>query len=179
MDKNDAIKSLIDEFMNNASEEEVLEFAALLKKREKEQAFLGRMDLQGMASDSIEELKKRVGINSEGISKMARKIVANMILNYDPEIDEETLYVLLDKWVPDRVNRWKQLPRDMQEAMISQFVAYGRGEISEKGLESFPEGWAEKYWSFFPDDLQGMLRAYIKGEIGKKEFWSSAGNYLS
>jgi hypothetical protein len=44
------------------------------------------------------------------------------------------------------------------------------GELTEEHQKAFPDKWAEKYWAVFPDDLQKLIRSYIKGSVKKSEY---------
>ena len=63
------------------------------------------------------------------------------------------------------------IPREMLLAMITQFVAYGMGEMSEEDKKQFPEGWHKKYWECLPPGYPGSYQDYIHGKIGKNQFW--------
>ena len=175
---NDEIRNIINDFLNNASPEELLEFKSLLEKRGDRRSVLGGINLQGIADNLASDLQKRMGLTTEKVSQLARNIVRDMILQYDPHIPEGDLQMLLDHWTPDRGHARKKLPADMMVTMISQFVAFGRGELSEEDLKEYPDGWYEKYWANFPVDLQKLIRAYIKDEIGKEKFWNAVEAFL-
>ena len=179
MEIDDEIKKIIDEFFAGASEAEIIEFMSLLEERKKGKSFLGNLNLGGIATGFADSLKDRMGITNEKISLMAREIVRNMILQYDQNISDENLDALLNKWVPDRENTWKRLPSDARQAMVSQFVAYGRGELTEEHLKAFPDKWAEKYWAAFPENLQKLIRSYLTGDIKKSEFMISVKSFFN
>ena len=176
MDKNTDIKKIIDDFFSNASPEEIMELQSLLEERKKKPNT--GMNIQNMAGKMASDLHEQMGITSDKIFMMSRDFVRNMILQHDPHISEENLSMLLEQWVPDRAGKWKKVPRDFLITMISQFVKYGRGEMSEEERKEFPEGWVEKYWSFFPEEIQKLIRAYLKDIIGKTDFWNSIESFL-
>ena len=93
-------------------------------------------------------------------------------------IPEHQIQALIDKWVPDGKTRSKSIPNDIMLTMISQFVAYGRGELSKEQLKDFPAEWEKKYWSFFPEEIQRLIGAYIRDRINKIEFWDSVKAFL-
>ncbi len=173
MEENDEIKSIIADFFENASPEELHEFQSLIEKRKNKKSIFGSMNINGIASGFAERIKEQVGFTSENVTRMARDIVREMIYQYDPNITEEEAQILLKQWVPDRSNTGIKIPGEAMASMVSQFVAYGRGELTESQLKDFPEGWTEKYWAVFPADLQKLVRGYIKDQIGKKEFWNA------
>ena len=150
MTENDekAIRQIIDEFFEHASEKDLIELQTLLKKREKSQS-ISSINPQAMASKYAKNLYKQMGLTSEQITRSARDAVRTMILQYDPNIPEEQINVLLNRWVPEKQNSWKKIPREVLKTMISQFTAYGRGELTQQQLNEFPKDWAKKYWSNF------------------------------
>ncbi len=174
MGEDNKIKSIVEDFFQNATPEEIQEFNALIEERKKRKSIFGSMDINGVASGFAERIKEQVGFTTENVSKMARGIVREMIYQYDQNISEEEVEILLDQWVPNQTkNNEIRIPGDALAAMVSQFVAYGSGELTEEQLKAFPEGWTEKYWAAFPVDLQKLIRGYLKDQISKKEFWTS------
>lgn len=178
MDDKEAIKKVIDDFFNNASEQDLLELEAFLSSHEKDipksmprtRQPLGKMDANKAANRFASDIRQRMGLTSEQITRSARDAVRTMILQYDPHIPESQIQTLLNQWVPDKSKASKIIPEDAMRAMISQFVAYGRGELTDEQVKTFPEGWVKKYWSFFPEKIQLLLRAYIKDEITETTF---------
>lgn len=178
MNDEDAIKKVIDDFFANASEQDLRELEAFLSSREKEMPKdiprprqpLGKMDANKAANRFASDIRQKMGLTTEQITRSARDAVRTMILQYDPYIPEDQIQTLLNQWVPDKKKASKKIPDDAMRAMISQFVAYGRGELTEEQVKTFPEGWAKKYWSFFPEKIQVLIGAYIKDEITKSTF---------
>ena len=173
-----AIKAIIDDFFKNATEKELLELQSLLEDR-KRKGSLGNLNLQNTASSFAENLRRQMGLTSKQIKKNARDAVRTMILQYDPNIPEEQITILLNMWVPDQWSNWRRIPVDITRAMISQFVEYGRGELTKEQLKDFPNGWAKKYWTFFPEEVQRLIEAYIRDRISKSFFWESIEEILS
>lgn len=108
------------------------------------------------------------------IHRGARKLAAEIILQHQPEIPESHLNALLDAWVPMPGKRRKGPPirGEVMLAMIEQFVAYGTGSLTGDELKKFPEGWADKYWEAFPDDVKKLIASYLRGEADKALFWA-------
>lgn len=173
-----AIRRIIDEFFENASQEDLIELQSLLEKREKSNSING-INPQAMASKYAKNLYKQMGLTTEQITRSARDAVRTMILQYDPNIPEEQIDVLLDQWVPKKRESWKKIPPDVLKTMISQFAAYGRGELSQQQLNDFPKDWAKKYWNNFPEEIQRLIEAYIKDRIDSQLFWNSVEEFLS
>ena len=144
MSLDNKIKSIVDDFFQNATPEEIQEFNRLIEERKKRKPIFGSMDINGIASGFADRIKEQIGFTSENVSKMARGIVREMIFQYDPNISEEEIEILLDHWVPGQPkNNEKRIPNDALAAMVSQFVAYGSGELTEEQLKQFPEGWTD------------------------------------
>ncbi len=182
MDDKEEIKKVIDDFFTNASEQDLRELEALLashqqnmpqfkqQNKQQKQSPLGKMDVNNIANRFASDLRNRMGLTTDQINRSARDAVRTMILQYDPYIPEDQINTLLNIWVPDKNNKSGRIPDDAMRAMISQYVAYGRGELTDEQIKTFPEGWAKKYWSFFPEQIQVLIRAYIKDEITKSTF---------
>lgn len=170
------LEKIIDDFLKNASEEELNEFRSILENDKKKPGM--DIGIQNMASGFAENIKQQVGLTKDKISVFARSIVRDMILQYDPDIPEEKVQKLLDLFVPERIDAWKKLPREVLLSMIKQFIAFGEGKLSEEDMKEYPDGWYEKYWVFFPADLQKLIRIYLKGNITKREFWNRVEVFL-
>ncbi len=171
-DDQKAIKAIIDEFFEKASPEDLLELQSLLEKRERKNS-LGGVNVNEIASNFANDLRSRMGLTSEQITRSARDAVRTMILQYDPNIPEESINVLLDQWVPDEQKKRGKVPAHIMKTMISQFIAYARGELTAAQLTGFPDGWAKKYWTFFPEKVQRLIEAYVRNRIDKIFFWES------
>jgi hypothetical protein len=185
MEDKEAIKKVIDDFFANASKEDLLELEALLashqqnmsqnqpQNKQQKQSPLGKMDVNNIANRFASDLRTRMGLTSEQITRSARDAVRTMILQYDPYIPEEKINTLLNTWVPNKKKASKNIPDDAMRAMIAQYVAYGRGELTDEQVAGFPKEWATKYWSFFPEQVQLLIRAYIKDQITRTVFWDA------
>jgi hypothetical protein len=185
MDDKEDFQKVIEDFFANASPEDLLELEAYLAKRGnipgqqgpatttvKSKQGVNKLDAKNMAKSFASTLQQRMGLTSEKINQTARDAVRTMILQYDPFVPEKQIDALLDKFVPDKENQWKKIPAESMRAMISQYTAYGRGEMTEENLKSFPEGWAKKYWSNFPPKIQVLIKGYIEDKISKSDFWN-------
>jgi hypothetical protein len=182
MDDKEEIKKVIDDFFTNASEQDLRELEELLashqqnmpqfkqQNKQQKQSPLGKMDVNNIANRFASDLTNRMGLTTDQINRSARDAVRTMILQYDPYIPEDQINTLLNTWVPKKNNKSGRVPEDAMRAMISQYVAYGIGELTDEQIKTFPEGWAKKYWSFFPEQIQVLIRAYIKDEITKSTF---------
>ena len=181
---NDKMTEFLDFILNRATKYELeLVGEALRKRMERESTLgMGQVDVRHMARSMADGIEKQMGVDGKGIHEMTKRLVADMIRKEKPEISEAEIQQLVNHFVPgqgqgERTNKapTAAMPRDMLLAMISQFVKYGTGGMSEQEKKEFPDGWYEKYWSAFPPDIQGLLREYIHGRIGKDRFWKGIG----
>jgi hypothetical protein len=170
MKDNIDIDKIIDDLTKNSSEEDLRKLKKALNNDDRKSGGMD-MDFQNMASGFAENIKQRMGLTKEKISVFARDVVRDMILQYDPFIPEEKVQKLLEMFVPEKIDVWKKLPRDVLMSMITQFVAFGEGRLTKEELKDYPGGWYEKYWAFFPPDLQKTIRSYLKGNITRTDFW--------
>ncbi len=174
MGTNDILTGIIEYILNRATRQELELMGEALRKRMEGESSLGpgRVDVNRMARSMAEGIEQQMGIGGGNINRMSRRLVADMILREQPDISKAELERLLDLWVPGRgAGKKADLPADMILTMITQFVSYGTGGMSEEDKRSFPDGWYEKYWSAFSPVIQGLVREYIHGRVGKEEFW--------
>ncbi|OHD65500.1 MAG: hypothetical protein A2176_14000 [Spirochaetes bacterium RBG_13_51_14] len=182
MSANDIITGIIEFILHRATKYELeLVGEAIRKRMERESSLgLGQVDVQDAARSMAEGIEKQMGLGGEAVHQMSRRLVADMIRKEQPDISEGDLNKLLDQWVPGRgAKKPGGIPTDMLLAMITQFAAYSRGEMSEDEKRQFPAGWQEKYWNAFPSDIQKLLKDYIHGRIGKNEFWRGVRDHLA
>ncbi len=179
-----AMNELIDFILNRATRYELeLVGEALRKRMERESTLgLGQVDVRHRARSMAEGIEKQMGVDGKGIHEMSKRLVADMIRKEKPGISEAEIRTLVDHFVPGpgqgagtKNAPPAAIPRDMLLAMISQFVKYGTGGMSEQEKRDFPDGWYEKYWNAFPPDIQNLVREYISGRIGKDRFWKGIG----
>lgn len=178
MGSNQKITEILEYILRHATRHELeLVGEALRKRMERESTLgLGQIDVNQMARTIAEDIEKQMGVGGDNVHEMSRRLVADMIRREKPEIPERELQTLLDQWVPGRSGRKSgEMPREMLLAMLSQFVAYSLGEVSEADKKQFPDGWHKKYWEAFPPDIQVLIRDYILGKIGKSQFWKGIG----
>jgi hypothetical protein len=189
MDEKEDFQKVIKEFFANASPEDLLELEEYISKHGnmpgqqvrpvKSKNRVNKLDARNMAKNFASTLQERMGLTSDKINKTARDAVRTMILQYDPFVPEKQIDALLDKFVPDKNNQWKKIPAETMRAMISQYIAYGRGELTGENLKSFPDGWAKKYWSNFPPKIQMLIKGYIEDKISKSDFWNFVESLLA
>jgi hypothetical protein len=174
------VTEMIEFILNRATRYELDLIAEALRRRMERESSLGQLDFQYMARTMAEDLSKQMGIDSGNIHRMSRRLVADMVRDKIPNISEEELAALLDQWIPGKkAARSSEIPREMLLAMITQFISYSTGEMSEEDKKKFPEGWAGKYWDAFSPDIQRLVKSYLTEKISKDEFWKGIGACLS
>jgi len=174
------VTEMIEFILNHATRYELEILREALKKRMERESGIGRLDFQYMARTMAEGLTKKMGIDTENIHQMSRRLVQDAIQNETPGISEEELKTLLDRWLPGKgAGQATGLPKEMLLAMITQFVSYSSGEMSEQEKKLFPEGWAEKYWNAFQPEIQKLIKDHLGDKIGKNEFWRGIREYLT
>ncbi|MBN2077935.1 MAG: hypothetical protein JW838_03160 [Spirochaetes bacterium] len=168
------ITEILDFILNRATKRELEMVGEALRRRGERESSLGPglVDVNRMARSMAEGIEKQMGIGSRNMKKMTRRFVADMILKEKPDISDAELERLLDLWVPGGGGAARpSLPKDVLLTMITQFTAYGTGEMSAEEKRGFPRGWYEKYWNAFPPGIQKFVKEYIHGRIGREEFW--------
>ena len=174
------VTEMIEFILNGATKYELELLGEALKKRSEREQGLGQLDFQYMARSMAEGFQKKMGLDSDTINQMSRRLVTEMIRTETPEISEKEIKVLLDKWVPGKdARKGSGIPKEMQLAMITQFVSYSSGEMSEQEKKMFPEGWAEKYWEAFQPEVQRLIKDHLTDKIGKNEFWGGIRKILT
>lgn len=173
---NSTVTEILEYILNRATKYELeLVGEALRKRMEREPALgPGQVDVQHMARSMAEGIEKKMGLGAGNVHRMSRRLAADMIRKEKPDISETELQQLLDRFVPGKGAESANtggIPKDMLLAMITQFLSYSTGEMSEDDKKQFPAGWYNKYWEAFPADIQNLVRDYIHGKIGKNQFW--------
>ena len=181
------ITGVIEFILQHATKQE-LQFVgeALRRRMERESTLgMGQVDVNRMAREMAGNIEKQMGLGADTIGPMSRRLVADMIRIEQPGLSEGEIQRLVDQFVPGSAGRKKPaaggssgIPNDMLLAMITQFAAFGRGEMGEEEKRQFPEGWYNKYWDAFPPEVQKLLKEYIHNRIGKNDFWRGIREYM-
>lgn len=165
--KNDDIKNnLLDRFLRNATVEEMEELYRLLDERDRKQkdsfGLNGKLDLDSMAKNMSKQIQEQLGMANLNMKKMARDLVVQMALQYNPDISERELNVIVNQMVPDSSSSVvaKNLPPDLLMTMVMQFV---ETDINT-GME-----WKKRYWEVFPKEIKLGIAGFLSGDIGKDE----------
>ena len=174
------VTEMIEFILRNATRYELDILGEALKKRMERETSLGSLDFNYMARTMAEGLTKQMGMDTNNIHEMSRRIVSDMILNETPGISEKELKVLLDQWLPGKESKKATgLPKEMLLTMITHFVSYSAGKMSAEQKKQFPEGWAEKYWNAFDPEVQKLIKDHLTDKIGQNEFWGGIREYLN
>jgi len=180
MSEEDKAKRILDEFMKNASPEELAELEKLLKERDRKRGSSGQIDVNGIAKDMAQQIQKQMGMTTENIKRMAKDMVVSLARQKQPDITDRELDALVREMVPD--NRYvaseSKIPPELLVTMIRHFISYSTGKMSQAELRNLPKGWVEKYWESFPIDVQKLISAYLKSEIGADMFWEGVSAVL-
>ena len=170
-DKKEAQK-ILNDFLATASPKERRELKQLLEERKKNPMSLKEMDISGIAKNMAEDLQKTMGLTQDNIRRTAIDMVVRLARQHQPDISDRELSALVKEMVPEQGPAGGQkLPPDMIKAMILQFVTYSTGEMSSRELRELPRGWAQKYWNHFSPTLQGLIKNFLQGNMGRREFW--------
>jgi hypothetical protein len=111
---------------------------------------------------------------------MSKRLVVEMILQQYPNISDEELQAMLDKFVPDeaqRRNEGLELPRELRISMLDQFIRYSVGRMpadEQNELKRASPDWVQRYWSAFSPRHRALLGQLLKGEIDSDDFWREA-----
>jgi hypothetical protein len=180
MDADEIKKKIIEDFIRDASPEEIKELNRLLRSREGNKASNpGRMglnmDVKGLAKEMSSQISRQMGMANLNIKQMSRDLVVQMARQYQPGISEKELSALVEQMVPDKRKTAvpEKIPFDLLKTMIVQFVSYSTGTMQEKDMASLPEGWVKKYWNSFSPELRILINNYLKDGIDNRSFWIS------
>ncbi len=166
-------QDIIKEYLESASEEEAKELFELLKKREEKLNLHYNVDVSSMAKEMAKKIHDQIGFTTENVKTMAVELVKKMAREKEPNITERELDQLVELMVPDREKKIAKIPPVVIYNMVEQFISFSQGTMAANMIAELPQGWVEKYWDFFPEVVQKLIRAYIKEEITEKDFWGA------
>ncbi len=159
-------KNLLEQFMKDASIEDMQELYRLLDERDKKQkesfGLNGKLNLDSMAKSMSKQIQEQLGMANLNMKKMARDLVVQLALQYKPDISEKELNVIVNQMVPDSSSSAiaKNLPPDLLMTMVIQFI--------ETDINSGMD-WKKRYWEVFPDEIKLGIAGFLRGDIGKNE----------
>jgi hypothetical protein len=171
MSPDDPLYAILDYILNRATTGELAAIGEALKRRQQPKKGLGGISPRGMAETVAKTVRTQLG-GMLDVHQVARKIVADLIRDKEPNIGERELAVLLDSWLPEPGKRAKNAPPDVMLTMVSHYVSAHNGSLSAEQLKQLPQGWQSRYWEAFSPDLRALIEAFLAGRIGEVDFWS-------
>ncbi len=171
---------IADFILNRATTQELAVVRESLRRREeRDSKSILRFNPGRMAEEVASSVNRNVGASMEGVRAMVRDFVAELIRREAPEVSEAELAELCELWVPSpgqdsspkprkRLRPSSPIPPEALLQMVEQFVAYSTGNMSpseQVRLGNAMPGWPEKYFRAFPEGVQKLLSAYLKGSI--------------
>jgi hypothetical protein len=167
MNNDDKVQDILNDFFKSATSEQKEELQRMLKAR----AGSSGLDFgsRTSAKDMALQISRQLGVTSDQIKQSAREIVAQMVLQYDPYISNEKLNLLVDRMVAGEKPR-AAVPPELLLEMVSQFTDYSLGRMPQSDHANLPDGWTQKYWEYFPEKIQRLIAAMIKGELPESKF---------
>ncbi len=176
---NEKQKEILNRYLKNASIEEARELYDLLDKRESSSRPLAgggiNLNVDEMARNMSKQIQEQMGLANLNIKKMAVDMVVQMAKQHQPDISEKELAALVNEMVPGERSRSSSInvPPDLMKDMVEQFVAYSQGRFTEYERLAAPGGWAEKYWSVFPENIKKLITAKLTGIIDEDYFYDT------
>ncbi len=169
---------MLDYIINRATPEEIRGIEMALDRRRSEQpAGVADLDFEQMATRMASKLGRSLDFDVKGMSK---RLVVEMILQQYPNISDEELQALVDRFVPDggqKSSEGLQLPRELRISMLDQFIRYSIGRMpaeEQQELKRASPDWVQRYWNAFSPRHRMLLGRLLKGEIDSEEFWREA-----
>jgi hypothetical protein len=175
----------MDYILNRCDEKAIEAVAAAVVRRRRELAMFGGMsnlpDPKRMAADLSSQVN--AGASIEGMREAVRNMAVKIIRQEAPELTDAQIAELTAAWVPDRTGTASSnVPPDMLLEMIDQFVSFSTGSMKEaenNKLRTEMGAWPQRYWTAFPDVIKLIVKDYLNGEMGEKEYRSKIGAALS
>ncbi|MBN1533860.1 MAG: hypothetical protein JXA20_14410 [Spirochaetes bacterium] len=169
MPRDDELQRILDDFMQSASPAELQELQELMNERKRNIG--GRINVRKLALDMAEQIKRDIGLTQRNLKGTARRLVADLALQYNPEMSPEELRRVVDQMAPPEMPLHRRIPLEVLFAMLDQFVAFSEGTMPPEKAASFPPGWQKKYWAAFSPAMKRVLGEYLGREIDRDEFW--------
>jgi len=175
----------LDFILNHCDEVAIDAVAEAVVRRRRELSMFGSReklpDPRRMAQELSEQINTGAGI--EGLRQTVRDMAVRIIKQQAPELDDKQIAALTAAWIPGGDKpEGPELPADLLLVMVSQFVNFSLGRMSEsedKRLRSEIDSWPERYWKAFPELIQLIIKDLIDGEITEDEFNSKLQNALA
>lgn len=182
MDRRSNYTRVLDYILNHATPDEIRGIEMALERRRSETpAGMADLDFGKMATQMAGKLGHSLDFDVKG---MSRRLVAEMILQQVPDITDEALVAMVDRFVSSGTGGAAgmggasggglDLPRDVRISMIDQFVRYSIGRMPPEEVASLKKAspdWVNKYWSAFDGATRELIGRLLKGEIDTDDFW--------
>ncbi len=171
MDDKKALYQVVDYILNHATTAELEVISEALKRRHSSQRPDG-FNPRAMAENMARTVNDQLGASLD-VVEISRKIVADMIREKEPQISEEELQVLLDRWLPSTQTEEQPetLPPDVLLTMIGQFLQARQGRLPPEEQKELPDDWQTRYWKIFPENSQQLIQEHLDGRIDEVRFW--------
>jgi gamma-glutamyl:cysteine ligase YbdK (ATP-grasp superfamily) len=107
--ESELINTLLKNFLESASMEEIEELYKLLESRKNR--FKGmslNIDTQAMAKAMSESIQEQLGMANLNIKKMARELVAQLAIQHNPDISQDELNAIINHMVLKKDNPLQQ-----------------------------------------------------------------------
>jgi hypothetical protein len=180
---NGELARVLDYILNRCDEKSIDVVAEAVVRRRRELTMFGGSaklpDPRRLAADIGSQIN--IGAGIEGLRESIREMAVRIIRQEAPELDDRQIDELVRTWVPGG-GEGSKVPPDMLKSMIDQFVSFSRGTMNrteEKGLRDELGAWPDRYWKAFPQVIRLVIRDYLRGEVGEKEFNSRIGAALA
>jgi hypothetical protein len=159
---------------SDASTIEALSEAVVRRRRDLSvfNAMGGLGDPQGMAKELTERINSGVGGGIENMRKSIREMIVRIIREHAPELSDSQVDELCRAWLPEPEGE-KNVPRDMLQSMIEQFISFSRGTMNtsvDKNLRDEIGAWPERYWKIFPPVIRQTITDLLKDKISEEDF---------
>ena len=129
-------------------------------------------DPQQVTKEITEKINSSVGGTIENMRRSVQEMIVRIIREHAPELSDSQIDELCQAWLPDPESE-KDIPRDMLQSMIVQFISFSRGTMNEsvdKNLRDELGAWPERYWKVFPPVIRQVITDFLKDKISEEDF---------
>jgi hypothetical protein len=173
---------VLDYIMNRCDEASIEAVAAAVVRRRRDLALFGGIeklpDSKKWAQNITSQMN--IGASIDEVKGMVRNMAVQIIKQQAPELGEDQIAELTAAWIPDGNARGKGaageksgMPPAVLETMVRHFVSFSLGKMTEredKSLRAEMGAWPDRYWQIFPQVIKLVVRDFLTGETGEKEF---------
>ena len=180
---NQELVRALDYILNRCDKKSIEAVAAAVVRRRRELDMFGDAlpDPKKMARDLSSQIN--MGASLEGMRETVRDMAVRIIRQEAPELSDEQIAELTAAWIPDRSGASSgNIPPEMLLEMVDSFISFSTGQMSQaddKKLRNELGVWTERYWKAFPEVVRIIIKDYLNGEMGEREFRSKIAASLS